>query len=178
MKVVYLLLFMSLLAGCRLDGDKTVDRAKITFRTGDDTELFFKNIRQSYYDLEEKSAAKLNVFRYEDRSLAEDHPVINLAIIHNYMEDEAYILIEPNEIIADEVPLEVMRGDSAKSIELQNYSRREIIEFASQLYEAIKNGEYLSVQVQDSTFTLFPSSKEREAFRITMSDYYRLIRVF
>ena len=51
----------SALVGCSVNADKKVSLENFEFKTGDDTELFFKNVRQSYYDLEEKKAANFNL---------------------------------------------------------------------------------------------------------------------
>ncbi|MEM1408742.1 MAG: hypothetical protein AAGG59_18305, partial [Bacteroidota bacterium] len=55
---------------CHINADKKVTLDNFEFKTGDDTELFFKNVRQSYYDLEENQAAKFNLFRFSDRAVS------------------------------------------------------------------------------------------------------------
>ena len=85
-----------LLLACNLDKESRVNRDRLDFTTTDESELFFKNVRQPYYELEAVEAAGMNVFRFDDRSLAEDQPVINLAIVHQWRLDEASIFIEPN----------------------------------------------------------------------------------
>jgi hypothetical protein len=43
-------LAMMLLTGCKIDRNREIDHEKFTFKASDDTELFFKNVRQVYYD--------------------------------------------------------------------------------------------------------------------------------
>ena len=56
-KVLFCIMFL-MQYSCQIDRDKKVNFEDFNFKTGDDTEIFFKNMRQSYYDLEENKAAK------------------------------------------------------------------------------------------------------------------------
>jgi len=167
-----------LLASCKIDSDRAVDRENFTFKTGDDTELFFKNVRQSYYDLEENKAAKFNVFRFEERSIDESKPILNLAIVINYLKDEAYLLIEPNKALTNEDAIIVIDETSNESIVLQNFNHASMLEFASKIYEGLLQNHDFLVDANGKTVPLLDSKTEREAFRITVSDYYRLTRVY
>ncbi|UII33749.1 hypothetical protein LVD17_07950 [Fulvivirga ulvae] len=170
-----------LLYSCKIDHDKKVDRAKFSFKTGDDTELFFKNMRQSYYDLEENSVAKFNIFRYKDRVQEADHQLLNLAIVINYLQDEAYLLLEPDESLRDQDRLEVIWSGEAETggtILLENYNREGMLEFVSQVYEALQKKARFTLKLEGEELPLLDDPREREAFRITVSDYYRLTRVY
>lgn len=175
---VFLLLMMT---SCQLDRDKTVDRNKFGFKTGDDTELFFKNVRQLYYDLEENTAAKMNVFRYEERSKEANYPLLNLAIVINYTQDEVYLLIEPNEVLRDLDELKILwkaEQNQKGEIVLKNYNREGMLEFASQIYEAILKRAEFKIEIHGSEVPVLQHYNEREAFRVTLSDYYRLTRIY
>jgi len=181
MKLTYIIVIILLFSGCQIDKDKKVDRNKFTFKTGDDTELFFKNVRQSNYDLEENEAAKFNLFRHEDRIVTNDQPVINLAIVNNYMNDEAYLLIEPNDSLKSFNPLtiEVKNDSTIKKVKLGSVNRESMLEFASQLFEGIqKNAQFFVLSKDEERIPILDEKEEREAFRITVSDYYRLTRVY
>jgi len=95
----YLYIFIFLLS-CQPYKDRRIDFEQLNFTTTDPSELFFKNVRQLYYEKEEWREAKLNVYRYKDLNLGEDYPIINPAIVINWYSDEAYILLEPNAFFA------------------------------------------------------------------------------
>ncbi len=168
-----------LLSACQIDRDKTVDRSKFTFKTGDDTELFFKNMRQSYYELEENKEAGLNVFRLKKRIVDDSAAVLNLAIVVNYLQDEAYILLEPGKRLQQYDPLAVLWKDavsnSSGEFRLDAMNRESMLEFGSLLFEGIEAN--YSLTLPDGA-PFLASQAERQAFRITMSDYYRLTRIF
>lgn len=177
----YFALLLILLSACKIDSDKAVDREKFTFKTGHDTALFFKNMRQSFYDMEVNKAAKFDVFRYEDRLVTDDQPVLNLAIVINYLHDEAYLLIEPNKLLENENELKVrwtINESENGLIVLQTPNRESMLEFASQIYEMLQRKATFEIGVNGEYVPVLDSEEEREAFRVTMSDYYRLIRVY
>ena len=175
------LLIILILGACTIDGEKKIDRSKITFKTGSDTQLFFKNVRQSYYDIEENEAAKFNVYRLSKRSLDESKPIFNLAIVNNFLNDEAYLLLEPNTATPD-LPFEVISTNdstnTSRVIRLQAQNRETTANFAADIYEDIQLGSKFTLKLGDSTRAILDNQQEREAFRITVADYLRLIRVF
>lgn len=171
-----------MLISCQIDGNRQVDRDRFTFNTGDDTEIFFKNVRQSYYDLEENKAAQINVFRFSDRLITEDQPVINLAIVHQYVNDKAFILVERNEWFDDQTgPLQLestLKNGTITEIDLETMNKDAMLEFATRVYEDLQQGAEFKLIQKGERIPIFTDKKEREAIRITLSDYYRLTRIF
>lgn len=175
----FTLLFLSIVAlACNPDKQTKVDQSDITFTTDDASKLFFKNVRQSYYDMEEMEAAKLNVFRYKKRDQSIDTPIIQLAIVDNWRFDEAYVLLEPNDYLNGESDFVVkweLSGESGK-INYTQGNKSDQVAFADQLYERLQGGYKLSIQINGTWLSFLDSEKSREAFRITMFDYYRLVK--
>ncbi len=163
---------------CQMDRDKLIDRSKFTFRTYDDTEIFFKNMRASYYSMEEVSSAKLQVYRFDRTS---EGSWIKIAIVMNWREDMAYIVTELDELLLDEEPLTLAwtapDGQEGK-IYLEERSREGMLEFATQVYEGIRARHTFRIILLEEPFDFLSEPEDREAFRITVSDYYRLTRVF
>ena len=76
-----MLLILIFILSCNPDKQTKVDPNEITFATDDASVLFFKNVRQLYYEMEEMEAAKLKIFRHKKRDQSQDEPIINLAIV-------------------------------------------------------------------------------------------------
>jgi hypothetical protein len=53
-----------------------------------------------------------------------------------------------------------------------------MLEFGSKIYEAIQQKKDMTVFSNGKYMPLLRDEKEREAFRITMADYYRLTGIF
>ncbi len=176
-----LFLFLIILFGCKIDSNKEVDRNKFNFKTGSDTQLFFKNVRQSYYDLEENKAAKVNVFRFSERELMDTVPILNLAIVNNYLKDEAYLLLEPNKFVghADIIirATHPQRRDTA-IIALSDFHHASMLDFSTSVFERMSEGYKFTLKIKGTDWPILNTAKSREAFRITMADYFRLTRIY
>lgn len=178
--ILNLLISIMLLSvmGCTLDRDRAVDRDKFEFKTGDDTELFFKNVRQSEYDLEENEASGFRIFRHRERVQSDTLPLLNLSIVVNVLQDEAYLFLEPSELVAAQESIRVQLNPSGEILELTTQNRDTYLEFVSSIYEAIQENAEFNVEVNGAWLPVLGDDNEREVFRITTSDYYRLTRIY
>jgi len=176
-----LIVIILVFPGCHIDRNKIVDRTKFQFWMGDDSELFFRNVRQIYYDRSSPDGT-WQAYRYTNRYLGKERPVIHPVIVINWLQDEAYLLIEENEILSDENFLQVVITDNnlpnTDTLTLDQRGRERMLEFGSRLYEAMLANHEISILNKGSFLPLLTEEIDREAFRITMSDYYRLVRVF
>ena len=179
--IKYFLFSVLLITACSIDKEKKVDREKFTFTMGDDTELFFRNMRSSYYNKEEREGTRMTVYRHEDLYSDTSLYSIKIAIVLNPVKDEAFILLEPGEGFSDEdITIHWMDPERTESGEIILEGRNIVSmrEFAAKLYEAIRENKSLIVKKKDEAVPILHEEDQREAFRITMSDYFRLVRVF
>ncbi|MEO0332372.1 MAG: hypothetical protein AAF223_11920 [Bacteroidota bacterium] len=167
---------------CNPDKRRKVNDAEAKFTTSDASELFFKNVRQSYYDKETMDAAKLDIYRIKERSQVEDQPVMNLAIVINWRYDEAYVLTEPNTYLQQQDTLRIYWQDSVQQTGVYEYipgNKERHYQFASQLYNSLQDAHQLSTEsAQGERVPVLATRDEREAFRKTMMDYYRLVDLY
>ena len=164
--------------GCHPEKTKLIQPAEIDFSTDDASELFFKNVRQLYYDKEVMKEEKLDIYRLKSRSIVEDQPVINLAIIINWRFDEAYLLIEPNQFLTDQEVFQIIwtddQGESNQMVyEMGNKTSQH--KFAAILYNGILSQQSFQIKMNQDTFTLLKDATQRESFRITCFDFLRLV---
>lgn len=170
---------IQLLIGCKIDRDKKVDRTKFQFEIRDDAELFFRNVRQIYYDRSSPDGT-WQAYRFSNQ-FGNDKPAIFPVIVINWLNDEAYLLIQSNDLLSDEEFLSVVINDinlfKTDTVTLNQRGRERMLEFGSRLYEAILSNHEIYVQIKDGFMPILNQEEEREAFRITMSDFYRLTGV-
>ncbi|MEM9671992.1 MAG: hypothetical protein AAF992_05320 [Bacteroidota bacterium] len=178
-----LIIFLMGIAACNPDKGRKVNDAEAKFTTSDASELFFKNVRQGYYDKETMDAAKLDIYRIKDRSQAEDQPVLNLAIVINWRYDEAYVLTEPNTQLQAADTLRIYWQDTVQ--QQQGYheylpgNKEKHYQFASQVYNSLQDKQQLYIMSPaGEKIPILARREEREAFRITMMDYYRLVDLY
>lgn len=167
-----------LLSGCKIDQDKKVDRSKFQFTIGDDNELFFRNVRQIYYDRSSPDGT-WQAYTFKDRYQGNERPVIVPVIVINWLKDEAYLLIDINDLLADEDELRVVISNTPPdTIVLRDRGRERMLEFGSRLYETLQTNQKMQIKSKAIYWPILTEDVDREAFRVTMADYYRLTRVF
>ncbi len=178
-RLFYIALFACWFLSCNPDKAKKIDKDQARFTTSDASELFFKNVRQTYYDREQLEAQKLDLYRFADRSTQADYPLFQLVIAVNWRYDQAYLLVEPNEVVPASDTLQI-HWKSNINEEKGQYSyipgnKASHFKFASQLYESLLDDHTLTLRIQGKPRELFLQRKDREAFRKTTFDYYRLV---
>ena len=178
MRSLCLILLPLLLFACDADTKKRAKREELRFRTTDDAELFFKNLRRTEYDLQNLEAARLDIFRHERRNQEADYPLIIPALVINWRYDEAYIVLEANEAVGEARPLIVVWRDSLQQKEgryvLESNNKMEQLHFASQLYEGILDGQQFYLSGDSVEIPFLEKPRDRRVFRTTLFDYYRL----
>ncbi|MDQ3394374.1 MAG: hypothetical protein M3512_09725 [Bacteroidota bacterium] len=178
MKNIIYIIILFFFFSCNETSRKKIKDKKSKFSTSDASEIFFKNVRQRYYDRIEMQEAKLNIYRLQERSLEADYPNIILAIVINWSYDEAYILLEPNELVPEnEIKIMWVTKDSLSTGNYTfNYGDKiSHFEFASQIYSNLNSDHVLFIFSNNENVPFLNNDKDRDTFRKTMRDYYRLI---
>jgi hypothetical protein len=179
-RFLFLICFsVSLLTGCKIDRERVIDRSRFTFKVTSDSHLFFKNVRQLYYDVEDLPEAKWRVYRFSDRHIKS--PAIHPTIVIDWAKEESYLLLESDEQLANESTFQVYEYDPQTgrkyAYQLAERGKENMLEFATKLYEGVMAGHEFTVVVNGKEEPFLRDEEDRENFRVVMADYYRLIRV-
>jgi hypothetical protein len=177
----FLFVMLITVPGCKIDRKKPVDRDKFTFKVSDDSFLFFRNVRQIYYDFQDLPQAKWYAYRLSDRSKSTETPVLTPVIVIDWLHDESYVLLEPNEFLQVETTFRIREKNSnGKFLEylLAQRGRENMLEFASKIYEGIIDENEIYISAKARWHPLFANDEERDNFRVVMADYYRLTNIF
>lgn len=176
-------IFLSVISACSNHKEQVIDKDDYKNSTTQSTTLFFRNVRQSYYDLEEHEPSKSEMFRIAERDVSEEKPNLNAMIRHAPIQDKAFIMVEPNSQLADLDTITVFWSDSTENsggkYKLPKRANMEQhFRFATELYHSIQSGQTLEIQTKENGKQPFWSKPEAsEPFRKTMVDYYRLVSV-
>jgi hypothetical protein len=182
MKRIALIIVALVVCSCNLTPEKKVDQNEAKFSTSTDSRLFFKNVRQIYYDLEIPENTKLEVYRFGKRNLTPDKPILNVALVNNWLHDQAYVIVEPNAYFDNMSSIEVEWQDDVSKqsgVYRFNFGPKDThFKFASEIYQSILAKHKLLVFNSDKQWVdLFQSETDRDNFRKTMKDYYRLVNL-
>lgn len=145
------------------------------FSVADAELLFFRNLRASYYDIENRRDAKITIYRHGKRFQSKEIPHINFAILYNRALDEAYLFLE---LIPDEFPVEFkFKKPNSASEELifNGGNKFDHFTFAMDFFEKYGEGVQLSMKVQEDWIPILEEEKERDILKTVFSDYFRLI---
>jgi hypothetical protein len=176
-----LLFLLSLLVlACQSNKTETISVEDIDFMTNDATEIFFKNVRQSSYDKQEIAVAGMDVFRMTDRNMQADYPLVHFAIAYNWRNDQAFLMVEPNEYVTTPDEFEIICVNPAlQDTAIISYTMgnmQDQVTFAHHLFQAINAEDQLFLnQVDRAPTPIFDNFEDREVLRKTMLDYYKLI---
>lgn len=176
---VLILLTIFILSSCKIDQDRKADPARFQFSVGDDADLFFRNVRQIYYNRQSPDG-KWQAYRLKDRYTGNDRPLLTPVIVIQWLKDEAYLLIENNEPLANEDFLSVViqSPEASDTLILNTRGRERMLEFGSKIYEAIQEKREMKIKVNGTYQPFMDVPEDRESFRIPMGDFYRLTGVF
>lgn len=177
--ILLLILPFVVLAACQADKKKETNPEQVKFSTSDASELFFRNVRQLYYDKTTMKDTQIEVYRIKGRDKTEDRPLLHLAIAINWRNDEAYILLEPNAYLQQSDTLKIMWQDSTGQQQGNYYfhagTKEDQFRLAANIYHSIQQKHQLYL-VEDGQKVRWLNDKlSREAFRKTVVDYFRLV---
>ncbi len=178
-KSLKLFLFLTIVIACNPDKNKSVEAGELIYQTNDATKLFFRNVRSSYYEKQTLSEAKIDVYRMKNRNSTEDYPVLNLALVNNWLEDEAYIIVEPNSFYSVGDTIKVTWEDDSlrqQSIDFIYGNKDNHTRFADKVYQNMLDLKVMEIYSGDKSWPLFSRNEDREIFRKTMIDFYRLVQ--
>lgn len=178
--LVFVVLLALVYACYNPDKDKKVNNEAVSFATSASSVMFFKNVRQIFYDKSADEATKLDSYRLKTRRTQAGEAVLNLAIVHNWRYDEAYILLEPEGKLQGLDTLQVAWRAPQGGSGAHRFARGDkaaMYRFAVALYGSIQQGHLLQVETPQGSMPLFDRQEDRENFRKTMVDYLRLVNV-
>jgi len=143
------------------------------------SKLYFKNVRQFYYDIEKNEEAKLDIYRLDKRLKDKNLLFINLSIIISRLKDKAYIYVEPCPILQNLDPISIKWTDKVLQKEgtlaFKLGDRTSHLRLVEELYPLIKDGTEFEVETNQQWKSILVSEKERYVFKVTAEDYFRLV---
>lgn len=172
-------LFLTVLFACgpsgQQGGNGTGERL---FRTTAPSLLYFKNMRSSYYRVEEQPQSRIELYRSSRFEETAYRPIIYPIIVNNWLEDEAYLFLQPNEYEGGYLAPLTFAQDTLPGSErflLQPATPLRQRELGLLIYDGLLKGEPWYVAAADSALVpLFRQGSDRQAFLSTVQDYLRL----
>ncbi|MCS7005485.1 MAG: hypothetical protein NZM38_09180 [Cytophagales bacterium] len=149
------------------------------FSTTDDSELYFKNVRQIFY-YRTTDTTQREFFRIKSMPQNNNVPLIGLCIVNHWKADKAFLLLEPNGWFVSEDSIEVLWHDAQNplihgKIFFEQGPIYKHYFFALEIYRGILKEYKFEVRQRNRKAPFLEDEEAREAFRITVKDFLKLI---
>lgn len=170
-----------LVAACSPTGSPTeapaVDRR---FRTSVPSQLYFKNIRSTSYQLEEDERTQTNHYTLRNVPDTARTPFLVATIIENWLHDQAYLSLSwralPHEV---DLPITFVQLSAAGEVDtlMQWHDQRwgSQYEIAGLVHEKLQLSQQITIQGINGQITpVFKDGDAQRAFQITYVDFLNL----
>lgn len=154
------------------------------FRTTDPSRIYFRNIRIINYQSTTQPGTRIDLYRWKRWPQQTEYPEIIPVIVDNWMQDQAFIRLEVNPAAPPPYePLTIFWQHNSEdqpsigdTLQLVSSRWEDQYTFATQIYDHLLANDLLTIQGNDSRYyPLFHDYESRNAFLITLRDYFRLI---
>ncbi|MGJ3234472.1 hypothetical protein [Marivirga sp.] len=176
----FIILFLISSVACSVNTSEKVELEKLRFNYTDDAYIFFRNMRQTNYDLEVMEEGGWRIYRHEDRQTDTTDFYFNISMVVNWRVNRVYPIIEMTKSIDKEsfqVYWEAIESTEKGNISMEGEKRRDEMLFASKLYNKMTDEVEMYVHYKNKKRPLFLDSDKKEAFRVSMYDFYRMTGV-
>ncbi len=145
-----------------------------TFRMADSDRLYFLNVRASYYDRENRTDARMALFRHGKREISDSIPALDFLIILNSQKDEAYLYLEP---VNFDWPIKLRASSESKSEEftLDNGNKSDHKSHVDRLKPWIEETASFELWYREGWIPIWDTPKEKEVLKTILNDYFRLL---
>lgn len=176
MKNILFLLFFAVLCACNQAPQSTHNQIpRREFRTTQPSHLFFKNMRSYYYEQSTDDETQLDY--YTLKKFREAPPLILPVIADNWLQDEAYILLQREARLPQQemLLLQIENEASKDTIHWNEFNHFQDYRLAKRLYQALKRSHKISLSTKKgANYQLFENQSDAANFLRVMNDYFRL----
>ena len=162
---------------CSVNTSKKVELDELRFSYTDDAYIFFRNMRQTHYDLEVMEEGGWRIYRHEDRQQDTTDFYFNVSLVVNWKLNRVYPIIEMTERFKKEglvVEWRALESEESGKITLEGIKRRDEMLFVSRIYNKMTEEVEFFISIENQKTPLFPNTDAKEAFRISLYDFYRM----
>ena len=154
---------------------KPLKSSVLGFKVLESDALFFKNLRQFYYDKEFHEDAGYELFRHPDQKPLDSHEP-RLVILNNWLMDEAYIMFENKDGSSIHAKLRVKNEVDEIVYDLQGANAVQQQEIAAGMYYSLADAQSSFLIYKDDTWVpIWDSESKRKIIKGILKDYFKLV---
>lgn len=153
-------------------------------------QIFFTNTRQIFYDVSSVGEDAMTTFKKKNRLIDAKKPILNLAIVRDNKNRQAFIYFDLNDFFEDKMYFEILWESTEISKTTPNQSKQQPksgkyifngekkenhFRLATQIRNAMMDKKQLFILKNKEKISVLTTEQEKDVFRITMVDFYRLV---
>ena len=178
MRVLILLVTIFCLTSCHPDKNKPVDLEKLRYQSTDASEIYFRNMRRSYYEIEENKEAAIDLYTLSGYDEF-DQAYLIPTIAFNWRNDFVAIMLNQSDKLENEENLVVLfeneKGSQKLLLNEGDISTQTTV--AVKVYNGILKNDEIFLVLNRQKQALFRNNEEKELFRITIFDFLRFVEM-
>lgn len=145
-----------------------------TFRMSDSARLYFLNVRAIKYERELRKDAGMTLYRHDKRNKEPGTSTLDLVLILNPLQDEAYIYLEPRGIDWPiRIKIQPPVGQS-RELTLENGDKNTHMRHVKTLEEGIRSGAQFALRKDQVWVDLWNEPGELDYLETMLNDYQTL----
>ena len=163
---------------CHPDKNKSVDLDQIRFQSTDASEIYFRNMRRSYYEMEERKEAAIELYTLSDYE-AFEAAMLKPTIAYNWRNDFVAVMLDASDKLKDEDNLVVIfeSAEGQQKMILNESDIKSQTTVALRLYNGILDNNEIFLVLNRQKVPLFKNNEEKQLFRITIFDFLRFVEM-
>ncbi|NME66660.1 hypothetical protein [Flammeovirga aprica] len=169
---------------CQPYKEVVIDPFRPKFVTFDQTRMYFKNVRASYYKevniAQLDTTSQMKVLLYDKAVEDSTQAIINLHLVTVDQKGNAFIMLAPNEFFKGYQLFKVHWVDHVNGLKGEiRYKQGGMPDqflFTTEIYNLLNKGNVtFEIEFGNKRVPFLDTVEEKNAFRITMIDFYRLV---
>lgn len=169
------ILILILWMGCQSESVERYRNGNDLFKTTAPSFIYFKNIKSLKYQSTRNPKTQMDFYRPKTFTKVLNQPIIYPVIIHNWLEDESYLVFEKKNI-SSEARIMIMPKEGDRIV--LNWPEKEYISqlaFLRTLENHLRHGNNIEVKEagQDTQIIKF-SLNQRRSFSAVVQDFLKL----
>ena len=159
--------------------DRPIRLDTASFTMPENEEIYFKNLRSYYYNMELREDANFKLYRIKTHASDTNLPGFSFVIVQNWLNDEAYVLLEPHSgwEKPDTLQLAITGEDTpSDTLRIARWNNVEHYTFASHFYMALRDADnQFFLETRKGWIPVFERGDERLSLKKTLKDYFKLV---
>lgn len=148
---------------------------KLNTRVMESNALYFKNLRQFYYDISEDDRSGYYMYDHPDQKVFSELAP-RLKIVDNWRQDQAYIIFENTDSTTSSKMLKIYDGAESREFALQDLNAMQSLNLGASIFESVTNDSAIfTVKIGNENMPIWNTPDQRKVVKAILNDYFKLV---